>query len=113
MAEDDLARRVGRRIFAMRRARKMSRDELAAALRMSKSGVVKIEAGTRLSFKRLEAIAEALGCEPRDLFDFMPGRRRRRSPQIEELVALLDAAAARDPKVAETALRVVRGLIGG
>ena len=54
--------RIGHRIAALRRLRKMTQEELATAAGLQRTHVGRIEAGKyAVTFETIQAIAEALG----------------------------------------------------
>lgn len=88
------------RIKSLREARGLTQAELAEKSRMSRSQLAMIENETRpANTLRLNAIAAALGVEPRDLFDNVDSHLieviRALSPQDREaLVRMAEALAA-------------------
>lgn len=108
-AEPHLARRFGARVRELRRARRLSQAALGGKLGVGKGTVARLERGATFPGDRIEAIARALGVEPVDLFNFGTGPRAR--PEMTAIVALVEAAATRDPAFARTALRVLRAIV--
>ena len=64
---DDFVRQVTRRIAAVRQARGITQEELAARLRTAVRNLQRIEAGQNVTLHTLARIAAALGVRPDDL----------------------------------------------
>ena len=74
----------GRRLQQLRKQRKISQEKLAEAVGVATYTVRRWEKAVDApEFDRLEIIAEALGVEPKDLFDFssLPKIEDQRSTQ--------------------------------
>jgi transcriptional regulator with XRE-family HTH domain len=75
--------RVTRRIAEIRRARGMTQEEVAVALRTATRNVQRIEAGQNLTLHTLARLAAVLGARPEELIidDRPMSERRRRAPR--------------------------------
>jgi transcriptional regulator with XRE-family HTH domain len=68
--------RVGARVTEARKARGLSQVRLAKAIGVTTGAVQAYEHGrTRITVERLEALADALHCEPADLLPRDPSHR--------------------------------------
>lgn len=64
-------KKIGRNIFKYRRLKKYSQNQLAEKLNISREHLAKIEtAKRRISLKLLFTLAESLGIEEKNLFEF-------------------------------------------
>lgn len=106
---DQFTKAVGDRVRVLRQARRLSRQQLADMVGLSKSAIGMIERGQRLNWRRLADIAQALECTPRDLLDFKDASHA--SSELAEIVALVQDASKRDPSFPATLLRVARSLL--
>lgn len=69
----NLKQQFGQRLAELRKARKLSQEDLAFLLDVSVETISHIERGIHgPRFDLLEDISRTLGVEPRDLFDFPP-----------------------------------------
>jgi transcriptional regulator with XRE-family HTH domain len=74
--------RVTRRIAEIRRARGMTQEEVAVALRTATRNVQRIEAGQNLTLHTLARLAAVLGVRPEEIIDDRStSERRRRTPR--------------------------------
>lgn len=63
-----LAIAVGRRILKVRKAKGLSQDKLAILAKVDRSYIGRIERGeVNITLEKLYMIAEALGCDPKEL----------------------------------------------
>jgi transcriptional regulator with XRE-family HTH domain len=68
--------RVGARLLEIRKIRGLSQGQLAKAIGVTVGAVQAYEhSRARIAVERLEALAEALQCEPADLLNFENQRR--------------------------------------
>jgi len=58
---------LSNRLKMMRKQRGLTQMELAKKTGVSESYICQIENGKMISIKKLDKLAKALGCEPRDL----------------------------------------------
>ena len=66
----DILIRFGERVRALRRAKKLSQDDLAAACGLNRTYVSEVENGKRnVSLRNIEAIAKAIGVTLEKLFE--------------------------------------------
>ena len=71
-----LQRKLGKRIGDLRRARKLTQEQLAEAVGCSVEFISLVERGVNApSVARLQAFAEALKAEVKDLFTFEDNER--------------------------------------
>jgi transcriptional regulator with XRE-family HTH domain len=111
MVSVSLRIRVGARLRDLRRARGLSQGELGRACDVSQREISSYEHGKAFPrLDRLEAIATALGVDPGELFR-VEHPARSRSTTIEQIVAIVEAAAVDDPGFPARVLRLVRALI--
>ncbi len=70
-AKFEIARKLGRRVRVLRRERDLTQEQLAEAAHLSVNYVSGVERGLYSpSLTTLAALANALGVEIKDLFDF-------------------------------------------
>ncbi|EKF9436122.1 helix-turn-helix domain-containing protein [Vibrio cholerae] len=63
-----LAIAVGKRILKVRKAKSLSQDKLAILAKVDRSYIGRIERGeVNITLEKLYKIAEALGCDPKEL----------------------------------------------
>ena len=55
------------KLRTMRKAKGLTQNELAQRIGVSESYICQIEKGKMISIKKLDELAETLGCEPKDL----------------------------------------------
>lgn len=92
----------------LRRARALSRDELARRVGITKAGLARIERGERFNCANLAPLAAALTCEVRDLFFFGEEQESPRK-RLDAVVTLLRSASPQELEVAERLLRALLG----
>ena len=77
-ATDTCARQVGRNLRLIRKAQRMTLEDLATASGVARASIVAIEGGERgTTLITLVALAEALGVPTRELFAGWPSPVRR------------------------------------
>jgi transcriptional regulator with XRE-family HTH domain len=70
-AKSEIARRLGQRVRILRRRRDLTQEQLAEATHLSANYISGIERGLYSpSLTTLAVLADALGVEIKDLFDF-------------------------------------------
>ena len=108
MSVDEIQKQFGARVQALRKARKLSQEDLAAKVETSSETVSNIERGvTWPRLATIVAIAETLGVEVSELLvDPLPPRREH--PLIEEIVTML---SGRDPEELQAVLDQTRTLL--
>lgn len=88
---------LGARIKELRRAKKLSQEQLAEIISLDPKFISRIEVGrSSPSLETIENIARALGVEIRDLFEFVhlqPGAIT--DEEIKQLLAYMDEKTAR------------------
>jgi transcriptional regulator with XRE-family HTH domain len=88
--------RFGLRLRALRVARNLTQEALAAKLGRSTDAVSNLERGKSLpNFETIELLCNALGIEPKQLFDFAPSHM---SPRQTKLIDTLLATAYELPE---------------
>jgi len=69
--KENLAKLFGKRLKEIRKSKGLTQAELSEKIEMEEISLSKIETGTRFPQKEnIQKIAEELGCEVKDLFDF-------------------------------------------
>lgn len=108
--EPALASRFGARVRELRKIRGVSQAALARTLGIGTGTVARFERGATFPGDRIQAIADALGVEPVELFNFglPPGPH---PAELTAIVALVQTAAAADPLAARRILRILRAAL--
>jgi transcriptional regulator with XRE-family HTH domain len=101
-----LKKRFGDRVRELRHAAGLSQADVASALGITVRGYAHLEAGRRLSVPQLEPIADVLGVQVRDLFDF--DRVPAKITDADRVAALLRTATPSQRALVE---RVVRAIL--
>lgn len=98
------------KIRQLRIDRGISRGALAESIGIGKVEVGRLERGERMP-RNLEAVADALGCEPYELLGGTQRSARKLSPATEAIALFVESVSTRDPEFPAFALRVVRALV--
>jgi transcriptional regulator with XRE-family HTH domain len=112
--ETALALAVRQRVRQLRRDRGLTQEQLCERAGISVDAITRIESGSRVpTLATLDAIASALGVPVAALLAGAPEPRKRQSPVIGRVVALLEAEPAHVQVAAEKVLRAVLGVLRG
>lgn len=104
-----LPRKFGARVRDLRRARAMSRSDLAERLGVEPVTVARLEQGRRFNSAHIEALANVLEVEPKDLFDF---KESEEAVEMAAVVSIMRRAFASDPLAGQRAVRLLRLFFG-
>ncbi|UPT74770.1 MAG: helix-turn-helix domain-containing protein [Elusimicrobiota bacterium] len=100
---------IGRRIKEERERRRLTQHALADAAGLSDKFISNLERGSRQpATKSLQAIAGALGIEPKDLYTGVPSTYKPLDADLAQLASILKDASPKDRAVA---IRMVKSLI--
>jgi transcriptional regulator with XRE-family HTH domain len=100
--------RFGQRLRSIRRAHRISQEELAERAGRSVEAISNLERGINLpSFETLEQLARALGIPIRDFFE-LPDGDQERSDLLAEIITVARGLPTADLYVAATQISALR-----
>jgi transcriptional regulator with XRE-family HTH domain len=104
----DLPRKLGERVRELRKARGLSREEVAEALHVDPVSVARIERGQHFPARHLEGLADALAVDLPELFRF---GEPVQAGDLKTISQLARVAARRNPKLPGRIVRLIRILL--
>lgn len=105
----DVERRLGRQVASYRKAAGLTQEALAERVKVAPETISRLERGTTVpSLKTLERIAEAMGADLKDLFDFQRGKSKA-DGSLDSLEKLLRNATPEEIELVRAIAAVVLG----